>query len=116
MLAGGLLLFNFLAMSRMGVESHFLSLLIDIKIDAALADLMKYTCFTAFVGGSTYFLSSQFSIFRPFINLKSLTLSVIKTNSFSEAVIPIIKSNSSCIGVPFFRNLTFSFAYLFTMP
>ena len=53
---------------------------------------------------------NQFSIFTPSNRSKSFTLSVTKVSLFSTAVTPIKRSNSSCIGLPIFLSLTFSFA------
>ena len=61
-------------------------------------------------------LSNQFSSFRPLMCLKYLVLSVTNVRSLASAVTSIIKSNSSCSGVPFFLKETSVSAYSFTMP
>lgn len=43
-------------------------------------------------------------------------LSVTSVKLLINAVTPIIKSNSSCIGVPALLKLTLVSAYLFTLP
>ena len=61
-------------------------------------------------GVSRYFRLNQFSILISSNLSKSLILSVTKVSSFSTAVTPIKRSNSSCIGVPIFLSRTFSLA------
>ena len=59
---------------------------------------------------SNYVRFDQFSILSPSKFLKCFTLSVTKIKSLAIAVAPIMRSNSSCMGIPIFLNRTFSFA------